>query len=307
MNKKLFRRNSLQAQLEHLYRDAEQGADLRDVDPEVQREFAADQWVRRQLGGLTSQRAPANPEIGRASLLAAVARQRSDSLQEERRTMTGRLLGAKGLALLAVAGIFAGGAATVGASGGVSKAAGNANDVLATLHVPHKAHGHGHGNSGNDNEQRGAGTPAAEGTQRAIQGIPADNPQHHPADADGACDKGETIVKTTPSGVAVNVPCQTGEDHGQGKGDKTPDADETPGADRGEGSGHGNGQGKGDKTRGVGETPDADETPEADETPDADETEPIERPGEDADHTPVPHSTQANGRATDGSGNAPGD
>jgi hypothetical protein len=40
-------------------------------------------------------------------------------------------------------------------------------------------------------------------------GIPTSNPSHHPEDGDGECEKGETIVKTTPSGNNVNVPCET--------------------------------------------------------------------------------------------------
>ena len=254
MNKKLFGRDGGQPQLEDLYAQAEQGGDLRDVSPELHQAFAADQQLRLQLGRVASSNAPADQAIGRAAFLSAVARQKSESLEEERRPMIGQILGARGLALLAAAGIFAGGAITVGASGGVTGAAGNANDVLATLHVPHTGHGHGHGhgNSNGGGKPDDSAAPAAEGTQRAVKGIPTENPQHHPADADGICDKGETIVKTTPSGVAVNVPCQTAKDHGQGNGnshgDKTPDANETPEAN---------------------ETPQADETPEANETPQA--------------------------------------
>ena len=42
-----------------------------------------------------------------------------------------------------------------------------------------------------------------------VHGIPTSNPSHHPEDGDGECEHGETIVKTTPSGNKVNVPCQT--------------------------------------------------------------------------------------------------
>lgn len=55
--------------------------------------------------------------------------------------MFGRLLHPRGFALLATAGILAAGAATVAASGGVSEAAWNANDVLATVRLPHRADG----------------------------------------------------------------------------------------------------------------------------------------------------------------------
>ncbi len=76
------------------------------------------------------------------------------------------------------------------------------------------------------------GTPAATGTPSAthtpapsatpddgggVHGIPTTNPSHHPEDGDGVCQRGETIVKTTPSGNKVTVPCQTAkhsESHG---------------------------------------------------------------------------------------------
>lgn len=287
--KKLFGRDGRQAQLEDLHRAAERGGDLRDVDPELQQEVAAERQLMQQLGRFASESAPADPSVGRAAFLSAVARQRSESVEEGRIPMIGQLLGARGLALLAAAGIFAGGAVTVGASGGVGNAAGNANDVLATLHVPHTGHGHGNGNPNGGGKPDDAGAPAAEGTQRAVEGIPTENPQHRPADADGTCDRGETIVKTTPSGVAVNVPCQTAEDHGQGKGDETPEANAT---ESNGGHGNGNGNGRGDETR------EADETPEAGETREADG-----QSGEGADHTPVPHPTQANQHASEGADN----
>ena len=42
---------------------------------------------------------------------------------------------------------------------------------------------------------------------RDVHGIPDSNPSHHPEDGDGVCEKGETVIKTTPSGNRVNVPC----------------------------------------------------------------------------------------------------
>ena len=48
---------------------------------------------------------------------------------------------------------------------------------------------------------------------RDVKGIPSDNPNHHPDDGDGLCEKGETAIKTTPGGTQVNVPCQAA-DHG---------------------------------------------------------------------------------------------
>jgi len=46
-----------------------------------------------------------------------------------------------------------------------------------------------------------------EDAPREIVGIPDENPNFEPENGDGTCDKGETVVKTTPSGKQVNVPC----------------------------------------------------------------------------------------------------
>jgi outer membrane biosynthesis protein TonB len=43
---------------------------------------------------------------------------------------------------------------------------------------------------------------------RDVVGIPDDNPSKQPENGDGVCEKGETVIKTTPSGKQVNVPCQ---------------------------------------------------------------------------------------------------
>ena len=40
-----------------------------------------------------------------------------------------------------------------------------------------------------------------------VVGIPDSNPVKHPEDGDGECEKHETVIKTTPSGRQVNVPC----------------------------------------------------------------------------------------------------
>lgn len=274
MNKKLFGRDGHQAELEDLYREAELGGNVRDAGPELQQEFASDQRLMEQLGRFAARSAPANPAIGRATLLAAVARQRSQSPEEDPRPMIGQFLTGRALALLATAGIFAGGAATVGASGGVSGAAGNVQDVLSALHItertPDQADGHinGVGQPEASGTAEASATPEAEGTARAVGGIPTTNPSHQPEATPGVCNKGETIVKTTPSGEQVTVPCQTGEDHGQGNAN-------------------------------------SDMTPDADETPEASATAPNEHPG-GPDRTPVPLPTQANHGATERAGNPPG-
>ena len=43
---------------------------------------------------------------------------------------------------------------------------------------------------------------------RDVVGIPDDNPSKQPENGDGVCEKGETVIKETPSGKQVNVPCQ---------------------------------------------------------------------------------------------------
>ena len=76
-------------------------------------------------------------------------------------------------------------------------------------------------------------------------GIPDGNPSKHPEDGDGVCEKGETVVKTTPSGKQVNVPCQAaghGDDDGEGGGEE---ASDDGGGNHGNGNGNGNGNGKG--------------------------------------------------------------
>jgi len=54
---------------------------------------------------------------------------------------------------------------------------------------------------------------AEEGGPRDVVGIPDDNPSKQPEDGDGVCEKGETVIKTTPSGKQVNVPCQAVKEH----------------------------------------------------------------------------------------------
>jgi hypothetical protein len=48
-----------------------------------------------------------------------------------------------------------------------------------------------------------------EDAPREIVGIPDENPNFEPENGDGTCNKGETVVKTTPSGKQVNVPCHS--------------------------------------------------------------------------------------------------
>lgn len=87
-------------------------------------------------------------------------------------------------------------------------------------------------------EATGTSEPEATATEdgdgedeRDIKGIPADNPSHTDDDGDGICEKGETKIKTTPSGNQVRVPCHAGKDDDE-------EEEETSG-DESHGHGHG--------------------------------------------------------------------
>ncbi len=268
MNWNLLKRDDPYGQLARLYRQTEEAVSEPEGGSPAYEEFLAHQELIRRLE--SAARGPATPSAGRAALLAAVARQ-NQATEEVRTPMIGRILTARGLAALAVVGIFAGGAVTVGASGGVGGAAGNAGDVLSALHITHQTEDNPTVEANATDES--TTTPEAEHTPRAVVGIPTDNPQHQPA-ASGTCEKGDTVVKTVPSGVAVNVPCQAAEDHGKGANDNNGDADET-------------------------EAPEANETPEAADTPEPEATEHGEHGDNRSDRTPAPHSTEPAERATE--------
>ncbi|MDE3095864.1 MAG: hypothetical protein KGK07_07670 [Chloroflexota bacterium] len=67
--------------------------------------------------------------------------------------------------------------------------------------------------------------PPSTPTPGEVHGIPTTNPAHDMAETPGACERGDTAVKTTPAGVQVNVPCQAIHNA------ETPEADKTPGPD----------------------------------------------------------------------------
>jgi hypothetical protein len=48
----------------------------------------------------------------------------------------------------------------------------------------------------------------ASGAASDVHGIPDSNPVFQPENGDGVCEHGETVVKVTPSGNKVTVPCQ---------------------------------------------------------------------------------------------------
>ena len=261
--------NDRQARLADLYRAAEQGEAVREIDPDLRSAFEADQKVMRALDDLAARSVPASPAIGRAKLLAAVAGRNSQSPENTGPgTMIGKLLTGRGLALLATAGIFVGGAATVGASGGVGGAADRVSSVLQAAHLLSgdatatpggaaalsavstdtpgpdstqtvSAGGAPHGctptatttvdttNTPTATDTPGPTTTAESGHGNGprngdcdVRGIPTDNPNFTP-EANGTCEKGESAVKTTPSGIMVNVPCQA-IDHGRSHDEGTP-------------------------------------------------------------------------------------
>jgi len=204
--------------------------------------------------------------------------------------MIGKLLTGRGLALIATAGIFAGGAATVGASGGVGGAADHVSSILQAAHItsstedatsvsgeaalllestetpepdatdtavaevrvaPHGCTPTAVATTDTTSTPEATETPAATTTASAedhgngprngdcdVRGIPTTNPHFEPA-AEGTCEKGQTAVKTTPSGIMVNVPCQA-VDHENKSDDETPTPEATAaGADNGNGNGNG--------------------------------------------------------------------
>ena len=69
-----------------------------------------------------------------------------------------------------------------------------------------------------DNVDDGDVDDCDEGDVGDVVGIPDDNPSKQPEDGDGVCEKGETVIKTTPSGKQVNVPCQAVKEHGNKAG-----------------------------------------------------------------------------------------
>ena len=310
MNVRFLGRNDRLARLVELYRAAEDGDAIRDIDPDLRVAFDADRQLITELGDLASRSMPANPAIGRARLLAAVA---AGNLESPGRigqpSMIGKLLTGRGLALIATAGIFAGGAATVGASGGVGGAADHVSSILQAAHLASSSNdatatsasgesalslestdtpeldATGTAVSGGreaphgctptavatvDTTSTATDTPAATETPAPsttasaeehgngprsgdcdIRGIPTTNPHFEPA-AEGTCEKGQSALKKTPSGIMVNVPCQA-LDHGQEEAPPTPaDGTVTPEAtpaanNQGNGNGGGNGGGNGNQ------------------------------------------------------------
>jgi hypothetical protein len=75
------------------------------------------------------------------------------------------------------------------------------------------------GEDGDDGDDQG------QDGQREIGGIPQSNPNFVDEDGDGECEKGEAVVKTTPSGRQVRVPCHAAKDAEEKHQDKQKDSD----------------------------------------------------------------------------------
>ena len=134
MRLRLFRKNSRHQQLVDLYRGAEEGSPTPDASPSNRQAFENDQKLIAQLTQLSASAAPSDPSLERGKLLSRVAELKSAEPTMEvpimRKMLQKRTLAAFGAVVVLVAG-----AATVGASGGVSDAAGNVGDVLAALNI----------------------------------------------------------------------------------------------------------------------------------------------------------------------------
>jgi hypothetical protein len=97
-------------------------------------------------------------------------------------------------------------------------------------HPPQAQNDDDHGRSGDapGHNPQSDQEPESGEPPRDIKGIPDENPVHKPADSDGECEKGETVVKTTPAGTNVNVPCQAAKHDGLGHGSGNPHEDDEP-------------------------------------------------------------------------------
>ena len=91
------------------------------------------------------------------------------------------------------------------------------DDGAPPAHANNDAAPPAHANNEASDKQHGDGA-SEQSSQREIKGIPDDNPNFDLDRGSGAdaadCDRGDTDIKITPSGVRVNVPCHTAEHQG---------------------------------------------------------------------------------------------
>jgi len=106
---------------------------------------------------------------------------------------------------------------------------GRSEDAPGQEHHPSQAQNdgdHGRSEEAPGHNPQSDHEPESRGAPREIKGIPDENPVYEPADGDDECEKGETRVKTTPSGTQVNVPCHAAEHTNAGHGVGNPHDDE---------------------------------------------------------------------------------
>ena len=176
---------------------------------------------------------PPNLAMGQERLFAALSVERalSPTSGGERR-MIGKLLTARGLAALTAAAIFAGGAATVGASGGVSGAAGNVEDVLATLHVTDRTPDQAGTHLDDITQPTDSGKPEDAG-QPEDSGKPADTglPNASEHAGDNAAHGLENATEAAGNaGEGINNAASQGLDHADDHALDGPASDKTPAA-----------------------------------------------------------------------------
>lgn len=234
---------------------------------------ADDAAFARHLARAGSAAQPERTQAARAALLSAVVDAHERTRANVQPSLITRLLTPRALSALAAAAIFAGGAATVGASGGVSAVAGNVSQVLQTLHITDKTpdQADSHIEDAGSNASADA-TPAAgkDGGLSNAEQHADDNAAHGLQNAsEGSDNAGQGIHNANPNGLDH---ANSNATDGPSNGDRTPEAEST-------------------------EVSDNAGTPEALPTEASDNAS--ERGG-----NALPLPTQANGRASDQGGNS---
>ena len=181
MRLRLFRKNSRHQQLVDLYRGAEEGSPTPDASPSSHQAFEDDQKLIAQLTQLSASAAPSDPSPERGKLLSRVAELKSAEAAMEAPIMR-KILQMRTLAAIGAAVVLVAGAATVGASGGVSDAAGNVGDALAALNIIDKTpdEADGHIIDAMDQPDVAGGPPDGLGPSTSIEvcHVPSDNPDN---------------------------------------------------------------------------------------------------------------------------------
>ena len=178
----------------------------------------------RYLAHAGSAAQPEHTAPARGALLNAVADAHERRHAHAQPSIIARLLTPRALAAVAAAGIFAGGAVRVGASGGVSAVAGNVSDVLQTLHItartPDQADSHIEDAGSNASADATPGAGKDNGPSNAVQHA-NENAGHGLQNAsEGSDNAGQGIQNANPNGL----------DHANDNATDGPNADHTPGA-----------------------------------------------------------------------------